>query len=653
MAYGTVKVDNITFDNGGSDQNVTVSGLYNSLTSGITVTGTISGAVVIGSTSVSGTTVAGVTVTSTTIQGASGTFTSLTGTTIQGTTATYTTGSFTSLTGTTIQGTTATYTTGSFTSLTGTTTTGTTSSFTSGVFTTLSGATATFTSGIIASGTAAAPSLAILGDLDTGIFSPSANQLAVATNGTGRLLINNSGAVIRGHDESVSVVRVDNGTSVFNCGFQVVGGVLGNGANQSISAFGTSSSAFGAQLYLTKSNTATIDDQALVANNDLIGVIQFQGSDGTQYRRVADIRCDVDGVAASGDVPGRLVFRTNPAGSTTPLERLRITSAGLVGIGISVPTAQLHVANVGTNDSFIVEDSGSDATPFRIDSSGGVFTGSQLVVGAQEAYSDGNSTIGRAQINSAGLNNSRTFSHIHWGGNPRFRHCSTPSTTLGTHTISALSNVIGAHEFYASDGVNFIPSASIQSTVDATPSVGVVPGNLTFSTAPAGTLTERLRITSAGLVGIGTTSPASPLHIVNSSAGTANGIELNNFTGDSSYVKSGRGLTLAADFDSNSSGDQSYISFETDAVERVKIDSAGRLLVGTSSARESRAGNSVFYAQVQLESEDGTTGLATSRFNNGDGSSFISLQKGRGTIASPAAAIANDATGKITFAGWD
>jgi hypothetical protein len=144
MAYGTVKVDNITFDNGGSDQNITVSGIYTSLTSGITVTGTISGAVVIGSTSVSGTTVAGVTVTGTTVQGVSGTFTSLTGTTTQGTTATYTTGSFTSLTGTT--------------------TTGTTSSFTSGIFTTLSGATATFTSGIIGSGTAAAPTLSILGD---------------------------------------------------------------------------------------------------------------------------------------------------------------------------------------------------------------------------------------------------------------------------------------------------------------------------------------------------------------------------------------------------------------------------------------------------------------------------------------------------------
>jgi hypothetical protein len=66
MAYGIVKVDNITFDNGGSDQNVTVSGLYRATTSGVTVSGTIaagtvSGVTVIGSTTVSGTTVTGTT----------------------------------------------------------------------------------------------------------------------------------------------------------------------------------------------------------------------------------------------------------------------------------------------------------------------------------------------------------------------------------------------------------------------------------------------------------------------------------------------------------------------------------------------------------------------------------------------------------------
>ncbi len=204
MAYGTVKVDNITFDQGGVDQNVTVSGIYRAVTSGVTVSGTISGAVIIGGTSVSGATVQGTTVTGTTIQGVSGTFTSLTGTTTTGTTANFasgvfttrvsgatitgttaqftsgtfisvtgttitgttingttvnsTTGTFTSLTGTTftgvtVQGTTVVATTGNFTSLTGITTTGTTANFTSGVFTTqVSGLTVTGTQSSFTSG---------------------------------------------------------------------------------------------------------------------------------------------------------------------------------------------------------------------------------------------------------------------------------------------------------------------------------------------------------------------------------------------------------------------------------------------------------------------------------------------------------------------
>ena len=141
MPYGTVKVDNIIFDQGGADQSVTVSGIYRAITSGVTVTGTISGATLIGTTIVSGATVTGTTVQGTTVQGVSGTFTSLTGTTItgttiNGTTVNSTTGNFTSLTGVTIIGTTVSAPTGSFASLTGTTTTGTTANFVSGVFTT-------------------------------------------------------------------------------------------------------------------------------------------------------------------------------------------------------------------------------------------------------------------------------------------------------------------------------------------------------------------------------------------------------------------------------------------------------------------------------------------------------------------------------------
>jgi hypothetical protein len=177
MAYGTVKVDNITFDNGGSDQNVTVSGLYRATTSGVTVTGTISGAVLVGTTTVSGATVTGNVVQGTTVQGISGSFTSLTGTTTSGTTATFVSGVFT-------------------TQVSGTTVTGATSNFTSGNFATLSGATATFTSGVIASGTATNPSLSFVGDPNTGIYSPGADQVAISTNGAQRMSINSAGNVI-------------------------------------------------------------------------------------------------------------------------------------------------------------------------------------------------------------------------------------------------------------------------------------------------------------------------------------------------------------------------------------------------------------------------------------------------------------------------
>ena len=51
------------------------------------------------------------------------------------------------------------------------------------------------TTGIFSSaaGTAAAPSIAFTGDTNTGIYSPGADQLAVATNGTGRLFVDANG----------------------------------------------------------------------------------------------------------------------------------------------------------------------------------------------------------------------------------------------------------------------------------------------------------------------------------------------------------------------------------------------------------------------------------------------------------------------------
>jgi hypothetical protein len=256
MAYGELKVDSITFTDNGTDTTVSVSGLVQNPTfsGNITVTGTISGSVVQGGVTVSGATVTGsagefdtitgntagfTTITGTTVTGStanfvSGTFTTqvsgatvtgnlaqfttITGgtagfTTVTGTTVTGSTGQFGTVTGntagfTTVTGTTVTGSTGQFgtvtgntagfTTVTGTTVTGTTASFTSGVFTNISGGTHTITSGVFDDGTAAAPSITFTGDLDTGIYSPGANQVAISTNGTGRLFVDASGNVSLG-----------------------------------------------------------------------------------------------------------------------------------------------------------------------------------------------------------------------------------------------------------------------------------------------------------------------------------------------------------------------------------------------------------------------------------------------------------------------
>lgn len=108
------------------------------------------------------------------------------------------------------------------------------------------------------------------------------------------------------------------------------------------------------------SRGASIGTQGLVSNNDEVARIQFAASDGAAMQSVGYIAAIVDGVAALNDTPGRLVFRTTPAGSVTPLERLRIDSAGNVGIGITTfGTSAARVLSIGsgTEPSTAVADS--------------------------------------------------------------------------------------------------------------------------------------------------------------------------------------------------------------------------------------------------------------------------------------------------------
>jgi hypothetical protein len=98
-------------------------------------------------------------------------------------------------------------------------------------------------------------------------------------------------------------------------------------------------------LFLGKSRSSSIA-QGLVLNGEALGEISFQGSDGSNFIRAAQIRADVDGTPGTNDMPCRLVFSTTADGASSPTERMRIRNNGDVLIGT---TAELDVGS-GTDD---------------------------------------------------------------------------------------------------------------------------------------------------------------------------------------------------------------------------------------------------------------------------------------------------------------
>ena len=97
-----------------------------------------------------------------------------------------------------------------------------------------------------------------------------------------------------------------------------------------------------------------------------------------------------------------------------------------------------------------------------------------------------------------------------------------------------------------------------------------------------------MRIDPSGKVGIGTTSPDEKLHIANTSGGASILIETNNSSG---------GNILFGDDASNTVGRIQYVHSDnsmrlnTAGSERMRIDSSGRLLLGTTTLGEGSADN--------------------------------------------------------------
>ena len=191
----------------------------------------------------------------------------------------------------------------------------------------------------------------------------------------------------------------------------------------------------------------------------------------------------------------------------TNQERFRITEAGNVGIGTTGPGAKLEVLNASPSDVFSgqLKLTGSETTG-AINTGGALaFTGGNGVGNSTWAYIRGmkaNSTISN---NDSYL----SFATRKAGAVPteRMRIDSSGNVGIGTTSPASKLEIGGATGSYSS-GIGFAPTgtgARIYRTF-----IGG-DGSFRFDDGTAGV--TRLMISSAGNVGIGTTSPATKLDV--------------------------------------------------------------------------------------------------------------------------------------------
>ena len=312
--------------------------------------------------------------------------------------------------------------------LSGVTVTGTTANFTSGNFTNISGGTHTITSGVFAAGSAASPSITFTGDLNTGIYSPGADQVAISTGGSGRLFVDASGNVgvgitptTRFHvyqagSTQAGLVETNQSASVIN--FKSTGQSSGqpqvgcaasdmilntNGAERlritsaGLVGVGTSSPSQLLTLQQTSAGSAVdclLLNNSSISNGTAVG-ISFAPNTTNDITRSAIIR-GINESGGAGNATG-LGFFTNANGAS-PTQKMTITSGGSVGVGTTSPASKLSVSDSGA----VQIQATTGTVDFRIqsiDANSAAYSGTV----SNHAYVLTTNNAERARIDSSGM----------------------------------------------------------------------------------------------------------------------------------------------------------------------------------------------------------------------------------------------------------
>jgi hypothetical protein len=341
------------------------------------------------------------------------------------------------------------------------------------------------------------------------------------------------------------------------------------------------------------------------SRNNAIGI---NDASGTEQATIA-LDTNTNDVSIAGKANLRFYSGSTLGGvATLPTnERVVITTAGNVGIGTTDPTADLYI-NSSNNIGLTLEHAsrptisltdGTNTGFIGLDNGGAIITGTSdndLAIRSPRNIVFGGNSFARMSITNAGnvgIGTTNPAVDLQIGDG-------TADKTLRVFHSDNTYTQISGYGLFMSRGSSYIrPTADnskglyIGSSNYQWNLIAQDATNHTFSTNGS----ESVRITSAGNVGIGTTSPQASLHVAGNlpTTPTGNGVLMGLYTsGSSNYGNIQLNGDTGSFIDFSSSGtdwkgrilynnSSNYMRFDTGGTERVRINSSGYVGIGTTN----------------------------------------------------------------------
>ena len=349
------------------------------------------------------------------------------------------------------------------------------------------------------------------------------SKIGLYTAGTQRVHIDASGNTAVGASTPAHLLHVQDGDL----------GIVTNNA----------SDATAKSLIFKRSKSNTDGTAVVVADDDILGNIEFQGAeDGDSFATGAKIFARVNGTPGDGDMPTELVFQTSPDGSETPTTRMSIGASGVI-------------ATTASSGGVFTFNRDAKSVGFRIDSNIGLNTSGgdhlEILHGFKKvADFDGETLL----LQNTSSTSSSTSSGGLWvnlantcasSGTGNKTIASTAHGLLVGDAVSLPSGSGGNYEVFkvqaVGDADEFTTDTNLANSISS--ATGKTDGNkLVVKTGHGDT---SFVVKGNGRVGVNVTSPAHPIDVVGT-AGLSTGTAWTN-TSDSRVKTDVQGIEGALD----------------------------------------------------------------------------------------------------------